>query len=588
MTIPTVQELNDLNEDMTDFAEIVNGGVNTEVTTRYGGVIPSVQKAVLAAADGQIRGVRVFETYAELDAFTPTVGQQTLSFKVTKDTADPSRNGFYSWVSGTTYRKDADLVVNVIDANNTYDAVSGAAVDVYVENNTIVRISEMNRAGMRNYTGDDVYPVVSDSTGKVLLGYDPSTSELIGAFPAQSYSAAKNSTQLDASQVIKHKALNQFLSYGQSLSIGQEGKPALSLTQPYSNVTFVGGVKLTTQDYSSTIPLVEDDNNSSSGSASVGETICSGAANYSTSLAVKENGLIPSNHVILASAVGYGGYSITQLEKGTTWYASDFLPAIQGAHNLNSDHALQAVSWMQGEADYAMNYATYKTKLVQLANDIDADAKVITNQSHPVHFLTYQTSRNSAGQPDRVKAQFDAARENKNIHLVSPMYFFTYGDGVHLTNEGYKWYGAYVGRAYKQLAHDNLNPEFLNPVSAYLEGNILTLQFDVPTLPLVFDNSLTGAVNQNGFRVTNNGSSVNQTSRVIDGDKLVITLQTAPTGDVRVRCGLDYAGASTTADTCGTADLRDSTSDTITINSSVKTLYHWVPQFELEVIKIGE
>ena len=78
--------------------------------------------------DGQGSGVIVFQTYALLDAYTPANStEERGSFKVTQD-PDSSLNGYYSWVSGTTYTKDADLVVNTIDRNNTSDAVSGSAV----------------------------------------------------------------------------------------------------------------------------------------------------------------------------------------------------------------------------------------------------------------------------------------------------------------------------------------------------------------------------------------------------------------------------------------------------------------------------
>lgn len=78
----------------------------------------------------QRSGVIAFRTYAALDAYTPTIEQQTASFKVTND-ANHALNGYYSWVSATAYTKDADLVVNTIDEFNTSDAVSGKAVSLY-------------------------------------------------------------------------------------------------------------------------------------------------------------------------------------------------------------------------------------------------------------------------------------------------------------------------------------------------------------------------------------------------------------------------------------------------------------------------
>ena len=76
---------------------------------------------------GQTGGIIVFTTYALLNAYTPTTAEENTSFKVTNDPTS-NLNGYYSWVSGTTYTKDSDLVVNVIDPNNTSDGVSGSAV----------------------------------------------------------------------------------------------------------------------------------------------------------------------------------------------------------------------------------------------------------------------------------------------------------------------------------------------------------------------------------------------------------------------------------------------------------------------------
>lgn len=91
----------------------------------------SVQDTLNNLIDGQQSGVLVFQTYALLEAYTPAnTLEQKGSFKVAND-LDGTKNGYYSWVSGTTYIKDADLVVNTIDAENTSDAVSGAAVVKY-------------------------------------------------------------------------------------------------------------------------------------------------------------------------------------------------------------------------------------------------------------------------------------------------------------------------------------------------------------------------------------------------------------------------------------------------------------------------
>ena len=62
-----------------------------------------------ASSGGQSANI-VFLTYALLDAYTPAgEAEERGSYKVTNDT-DTSKNGYYHWVSGTTYEKDSDLM----------------------------------------------------------------------------------------------------------------------------------------------------------------------------------------------------------------------------------------------------------------------------------------------------------------------------------------------------------------------------------------------------------------------------------------------------------------------------------------------
>ena len=103
------EELNNLTENISS----VNSTLKSEIDS---------------LADGQQSGVIVFQTYALLDAYTPAnTTEQKGSFKVVNDPTS-SLNGYYSWVSGTAYVKDASLVSNTISSTNTSDAVSGAAV----------------------------------------------------------------------------------------------------------------------------------------------------------------------------------------------------------------------------------------------------------------------------------------------------------------------------------------------------------------------------------------------------------------------------------------------------------------------------
>lgn len=87
----------------------------------------TVQGTLNSLILGQRGGLIAFTTYDLLDAYTPAnIAEQVTSYKVTND-PDPSKNGYYHWVSGTAYAKDADLAVGEIAVGNP-DALSGATV----------------------------------------------------------------------------------------------------------------------------------------------------------------------------------------------------------------------------------------------------------------------------------------------------------------------------------------------------------------------------------------------------------------------------------------------------------------------------
>ncbi|EIU6819582.1 hypothetical protein ACSVUS_003718 [Vibrio alginolyticus] len=93
-------------------------------------IAQDVAEYLLELAIAQRQGLVSFATYAELTSYTPLVEQEKASFKVGKD-PDSSKNGYYRWVSGTTYDKDSDLVLLDVDENNTSESISGSGIAEY-------------------------------------------------------------------------------------------------------------------------------------------------------------------------------------------------------------------------------------------------------------------------------------------------------------------------------------------------------------------------------------------------------------------------------------------------------------------------
>lgn len=378
--------------------------------------------------------------------------------------------------------------------------------------------------------------------------------------------------------------VNHLLFNGQSLAVGYLGNPSISVSQPYSNITFSSGPRAAGAIFSSFVPLVETDE------PDLGETPCSGAANYAATLMAVENAIDPSAHVILASTGGSGGEAIANLSKPQYGYTKALAHVI-GAKALAPSYAVHAMAWMQSEQDVysATTFATYRAALAQLQVDMTEDVQTISGQTHPVHLLTNQVSYGAATHPDIALAQLDLAQAQDGVTLVTPCYHLPFNpDGIHLLPVGSKWIGAYIGRAYKRIVINKQQPKWLNPVSATLRGTVLRIRFDVPHRPLTFDTVSLAATVDHGFVVTNAGVPVTITALEVSGDEVVITLAAEPTGVVVVRYALDNLAPALTITNGASGNLRDSDPSFITISGTDYPLYNVAPHFRMTAIRVGE
>ena len=221
----------------------------------------------------------------------------------------------------------------------------------------------------------------------------------------------------------------------------------------------------------------------------------------------------------------------------------------------------------------------------------EADIKAVNGQTSPVHFLTYQTSYKIRTSTGVALAQLDLATNNEKFHFVSPCYHLPfYTDGTHLTNVGYKWLGAYFGRAYKTLVHDQCFPQFLRPVSAILRGKVLTLTLDPPVSPVVIDTTNLAVAKDYGFMVKGRttGSAIPISAIETASNQVRLTLTEIPTEAVTIRYALDYLGTGLNIVNGASGNLRDSEPAVINIQGVDRPLFNVCPHFELNVIKVGE
>ena len=449
------------------------------------------------------------------------------------------------------------------------------------------------KKGLETFVGlSSVHPIVVDADDKVLLGYDEHTDRLIGSFQLDSLSY-QNQKSVKFPYYLPHHALNQVISYGQSLSTGTKGQPVLSSTQNFANVTFSGGVLYWGNDatqLTTSKPLIEETLNDQ------GETICSGLANYASYLALTQNGVPPSDHVIFASSAGSQGFPILNLMKGSSTYTNKFLKHLTSARQINQDIALNIVTWMQGETDSGalpalyptLTKDDYKAKFLQLVNDVNNDAKAL-GQETPVIFLTYQhSSLVEASDAGTQRAMIEAMQENDKVYCIVPTYPFPHADVLHLTALGYKWIGAYFGRAYKQILHDKIKPLTLKPLSSIYSGNKVTVFFDVPFSPLKFDTKTLAETKNFGFSVKVNGiqAEISSVKVAQSGTSIEILLSSsiATSSIVEVRYAIDQSGVSSTILASGSGNLCDSCPETVSINGNVRPLFYVCPHFSLIAI----
>lgn len=434
-------------------------------------------------------------------------------------------------------------------------------------------------SGLKAFSSDsnEMLPIVTDLVGNVVLGYSLQENKLIGEFP-ESYTGQASSEAFPYPMVAN--SWNQAIVYGQSLSDGATGSPALSTTQPQANITFGGGVRSRLGvGIDSFKPMIEQ---------SV-ETITSGLSNYAVKRAVEKNGVSPQSHIIFGSACGAGGYRIDMLSKGSAWWTNQFLPHCHGATALNPDTTIQCVAWLQGEANSGDGNPVYtprleyKNALKKLTDEINTEAQTTTGQSTPVIMLCYQHSTyakvNNGGTQ---LATLDLCAEDDRVYFVAPTYAFPHHtDNLHLTNVGYKWLGAYFGRAYHQMMFEKIKPLSIKPISATYLNKTILVNFEVPFSPLHLNTSILPKTENYGFCVKKGNGDIVPISSVSikNGTSVLIECSEVISEAVFVRYALDYDSLNLKGGATG--NLFDSCKETVLINGINKPMFYICPHFEI-------
>jgi len=337
---------------------------------------------------------------------------------------------------------------------------------------------------------------------------------------------------------------------GQSLSVGAQGRPVLSTTQPYGNLKLETDHLPWPVDPNARIlklvPLVEPvgrlaPSYPSSWPENIdGETPHSSMANEITAL-VRAN--LGRDFVSVHSAVGENGQGMVFLRKdavkkglnGRSFEAAliETRAIALLAKSAGKTYGVGAIIVTHGEAD--AGNPDYERELRQLWQDFNTDLLAITGQKQTIQMIVSQQNSCNDHSPSTL-AQWKVGDDFPADMVCSgPKYQYPSAEGVHLTAEGYRQLGEKYGQVYyhRVVLGESWRP--LEPTGVERNGKVLTLHFHVPVPPLVWDADLEKPhpsipewTNGNGFEVTREG-----------GDKVAIESATLSDNVVRITCSSD-------------------------------------------------
>jgi hypothetical protein len=298
---------------------------------------------------------------------------------------------------------------------------------------------------------------------------------------------------------------------GQSLSVGAEGNPVGSTDQPYDNLKLaLGALGEPPFDAQSeeleVVPLVEPLRAFATSYPSAyprnlyGETPHTAMANQISALVEAASG---EGYVTVHTAVGESGQPMSVINKTATdtgtmgrAYAATLFEA-QALGRLAEEEGLSygvgAIFITHGESDAGSS--TYDDALVQLWSDYNADLMALTGQTQSIPlFVSQQHSVPDAqGMTSAsTRAQWLVGVDNPgDIVCTGPKYQYPYApDHIHLTALGYRLLGEKYGQIYFEKVVLGRDWQPLQPLEATVAGNVITVRFQVPVQPLVWDESM--------------------------------------------------------------------------------------------------
>jgi hypothetical protein len=326
---------------------------------------------------------------------------------------------------------------------------------------------------------------------------------------------------------------------GQSLCDGSESLPLVTPTDSgWGNYRFKRGVRTWVYGDHGDQPEQRPDKQfafvplTATKTGGLGETIANGLADH-----LKAASLVshhsqarwkPEAPHFLTAYAGQGGRFIDELssvdqstdsrtpasrQHGGGYYQTsldDARRAKAQSEAMGKDFSIAALIWMQGEANGGptggivpsrwekeltrpAGQQWYRDRLIHYRKQWSRDLQTITGQAGEIPMFTYQTL-GPAGE-----AQLMAADRDPNITMVGPHYMVPsavnsryagrYGDPIHMSADGERWYGEQVAKVVHRVLAEGEVWEPLRPRKAWIDParTSVLIEFQVPRPPLVLD-----------------------------------------------------------------------------------------------------
>jgi len=338
---------------------------------------------------------------------------------------------------------------------------------------------------------------------------------------------------------------------GQSLAVGEKGRPVISTSQPYHNLKLSTGHRPWPIDPNDTnlalVPLVEPIGRPSTNYPSswpdniAGETPHSAMANEITALVRAASG---RDFVGVHTEVGENGQCMIYLKKnagqvgvnGRSYEGAmiETKAIARLAKAAGKTYGVGAITVTHGECDAGNE--NYENDLYQLWSDYNTDLPAITGQKQKIQMIVSQQD-SCADRSASTLAQWKVGVDHPaDIVCSGPKYQYPSAEGIHLTVDGYRQLGEKYGQIYYERVILGRNWQPLQPTTVERQGAVIMVHFHVPVAPLVWDTTLEHPHpsvvewrNGKGFEVsTVAGRKVAIVSAAISGDAVIITCASNP------------------------------------------------------------